>query len=57
MKQWVRNDFDKTFAQRIENFDSGSALTAFVVPTECFESFAFQAETVKEDDDTATKTN
>lgn len=55
MKQWVRKDFEKTFASRLENFVPGSAITAFVVPTECFESFAFQAEAFKEDEDVPTQ--
>jgi len=55
IKQSVRKRFDKTFSERLNEHETDSAITTFVVPTECFEPFAFQRETLKDDDDTETQ--
>lgn len=55
MKQHVRKEFDTVFSTRMEEYAKDSAITAFVVPTECFEQFDFQPETRKDDDDTETQ--
>ena len=55
MKQHVRKEFDNTFFKQMKNYTKDSAITAFVVPTECFEAFDFQPETLKNDDDTETQ--
>lgn len=54
IKQYVRKAFDGVFQARIPGYRA-AAYTAFVVPTECFEKFLFQHETLKDDDDMPTK--
>lgn len=55
VKQYVRSQFDKTFEANVESYTRDSAITAFVVPPECFESFQFQYETRKDDDEQNTE--
>lgn len=52
MKRYVRQKFDSTFAAQLIGYELDSAVTVFVVPSECFTPFLFQDETVKDDDDT-----
>lgn len=54
MKQHVRKKFDSTFATHVQGYKPDSAVTAFVVPPECFAPFLFQEETVMDNDDTPT---
>jgi len=56
VKQHVREKFEDVFKTRIPGYqDNGSAYTAFMVPTECFEPFLFQKETYLIDNDKKTK--
>ncbi|KAL3917259.1 MAG: hypothetical protein SGILL_004798, partial [Bacillariaceae sp.] len=50
VKQHIRRKFHKAFESRkIAGYKN--AYTAFVVPTECFEKFVFQKESIKDSDD------
>lgn len=56
VKQHIRTMFDGVFKARIPGYkESGAAYTAFMVPTECFEKFVFQKETIMDSDDVETK--
>ena len=46
VKQDVRKKFDAVFEEKVAGYQKGSAITTFVVPTECFDPFQFQPETV-----------
>jgi hypothetical protein len=54
VKQHIRGLFDATFAKHIKTYSANSAVTAFVVPTECFQRFLFQPETTVDKGDQAT---
>ena len=56
VKQHVRKKFEHVFKERIPDYKrKGVAVTAFMVPTECFEQFLFQEETTMKNDDTKTE--
>jgi hypothetical protein len=50
--QHILKKFDSTFAANMPDYKIDSAITVFVVPSECFEPFLFQPETTTVDDDT-----
>jgi len=52
MKQYVRKAFNKALRKHNKSISPG--ITTFVVPSECFEPFLFQHESLKDDDEMQT---